>query len=348
MADVQVRRIVETDAEALRELGARSTDGGRVAFTQRHRVTVMESMRARRPDSAGFVAVAAGGGLVGSGWVTYSRVQNRDGQVPLAWLHSLNVDPTRRGEGIAAALTRARLDHVAERPEPSVVGAAIQGGNEASLANARRWADRELGAVRVTPVPRPRRAPAALTGLAIRAATDEDLPQVSAGILGAAKAQALSPAPAAEQLAAWLGVRVGGQPLNEYVIATDSNGRVVAGLGVEDESRLFALEVSRLPRAVVAANLVLRAIPADRTLRNLNVRMPWHLPGFEDAARQLWRWTRWAYRDRGTGLVLTADPAGPWSGVFGVPRWLPSAHLRILVREPDGIRIPATPLGPAL
>ena len=347
MGTVEIRAIAPEDAEAVRELGARSVDGGRVAFRQRHHVPYAEALAARRPDSSGVVAVGADGRFAGSGWVTFSEVAHGDGRLTLAWLHSLNVDPERRGEGIARRLIDARLELAAARPGPVVVAAAIQAGNDASWASSRRWATDTLGTVRVTPVPPPRRRPPA-SGLTVRTATAEDLEEVAAGIDRTASRLALAPAPAAAALAEWLDVRVGGAPLHEYVVATDRSGRLLAGFGLEDEGRLFSLEVTAMPPAVVAANLVLRVVPKDRMLRNLNLRLPFVEPGHEDAARALWRAARWERRDRGTGVVLAADPAGPVAAALRPPRWLPSTTLRIVTRAPEGVSLGGVPLGPVV
>jgi predicted N-acetyltransferase YhbS len=348
VSEIRIRPITDADADEVRELGARSVDGGRVSFRQQHHVPYAEALRARRPDSAGVVAVEPGGGFVGSGWVTFSRVAHGDDLLTLAWLHSLNVDPEWRGRGIARRLIDARLDLVGERrSEPVVVAAAIQAGNDASWASAQRWATDTLGTVRVTPVRPPRRAPRP-SGFTLRAATGDDLADVSSSIARTAARMSLAPAPSADELAAWLDVRVGGAPLHEYVVAVDPAGRLVAGLGLQDEGRLMSLEVTSMPRSLVAANLVLRVVPRDRLLRNINVRTPFVEPGHEDALRALWRSARWERRDRCTGMVLAADPTGPIAAALRPPRWLPSTTLRIVARVPAGVALGGVPLGPAV
>ncbi len=179
----------------------------------------------------------------------------------------------------------------------------------------------------------------------MRPATPADLPAVADGIRVAARALTLAPAPDAEELASWLAVRVGGELFRSYVVATDTAGRIVAGMGLEEEGRLFSLEVARMPAAVAAANLLVRVVPKDRLMRNLNVRLAWFEPGHEAAAQAMWRHVRWEYRDRGTSIVRAVDPKGPLARALPVARWLPSTSLRVVVREPPGCMLPPLPIG---
>ena len=179
----------------------------------------------------------------------------------------------------------------------------------------------------------------------MRPATPADLPAVADGIRIAARALTLAPAPDAEELASWLAVRVGGELLRSYVVATDTAGRIVAGIGLEEEGRLFSLEVTRMPAAIAAANLLVRVVPRDRLMRNLNLRFAWCRPGQEAAAKAIWRQVRWDYRDRGTSLVRAVDPTGPLARALPVAPWLPATSLQVVVREPPGLTLPSLPIG---
>ncbi len=344
---VDVRPVQDGDAEGLAELAARSADGGRVGVRVRRTVPLLESVRVRGADAVGFVATAARGELVGAAWVAYSAASAApDGTTAqLAYLHSLDVDPAWRRQGVGRALTQARLQDAASRDGECLVAASIQAGNEASTANARHWAQRSLGTVRVTPVPPPRRPPRARSGVFVRPVRSGDLDQVAQGLRDHARHHVLAPVPTTGELEAWLAQRVRGEALNAYVVAVAPDGRVLAGLGLQDESRLSTLEVTHLPRALVAANLALRVVPRDRLMRNLNVRLPWFDPAHEPAARQLWRTVRWDWRRRGSSIVVQVDPTSPITRMLRAPRWLPSTTLEVLVREPGSVHLPASPLG---
>ena len=339
-----VRRARPGDSEGLRRLHSASSDSGKVAFRPRHHVDVAEARTTLRPDSDEFVAVV-GDQVVGTASVTFSAVWAGTDVIGLAWGSGLAVAPAWRRRGIARALTAALLDAVAHRGTPHVLAAAIQVGNEGSMSNAMAPLHRVLGTVRVTPVPPPRRRPRPVPGVIVRPATSADLSAVAEGIGGAARALTLASAPDAEELASWLDVRVGGELLRSYVVATDTAGRIVAGIGIEEEGRLFSLEVTRMPAAIAAANLLVRVVPKDRLMRNLNVRFAWFEPGHEAAAQAMWRHVRWEYRDRGTSIVRAVDPKGPLARALPVARWLPSTSLRVVVREPPGVTLPPLPIG---
>jgi predicted N-acetyltransferase YhbS len=342
--DVDVRRAQPSDGDALRRLHAESSDSGKVAFRPRYYADPAEARTALRPGTEEFVAVV-GAQVVGTGAVTFSKVQAGAQVIGLAWGSGLAVAPQWRRRGVARRLTEAILDAVADRDTPHVVAGAIQVGNKASMSTAMPWVGRTLGTVRVTPVPPPRRRPRSVPGVIVRPATPADLPAVAEGVGGAAQALTLAPAPDVEELASWLAVRVGADLLRSYVVATDASGDVVAGIGIEDEGRLFSLEVTRMPAAIAAANLLVRVVPRDRLMRNLNVRFAWFRPGHEAAARAMWRQVRWDYRNRGTSIVRAVDPTGPLARALPVARWLPSTSLRVVVREPPGVRLPPLPVG---
>lgn len=346
MSDVVVRQAEESDGEQVRALALRSADSGRIAFRTVHRASVAEVARARRPGAATFVAVAPDGRVVGAASATPYDVVDGDRTARLVWLHSLGVDPEWRRRGIASRLTGARLAHAETLPGPTVVAAAIQSGNEASMAGARRWSDRTLGTVRVTPVPPPRRAPRPVPGLEVRPAGPGDLETVATGIRSTARDLALAPVTTADELAAWLAVEVNGVPVHEYVVAVDAAGTVVAGLGIEDEGSVQALEIVALPLAVRAANLALRVVPHDRMMRNLNVRLPFVTPGQEAAARHLWQSVRWRYRERGSSVVTAFAPGSPVARALRSPAWLPSTGLDVVVRDHPEVALPAGPPAP--
>jgi len=344
--DVVVRPLQAGELAELRRVRALSSDGGKVAFRPRHHGDDTALLSLRSGESHDYVAVV-GGELVGAGSVSFSRVADRDRVIGLAWLSGLVVTPAWRGRGIARRLTMARLDAVSDRDGPHVVAAAVQAGNGASMANAMRWADRILGTVQVTPVRAPHRAPGAASGVSIRPVATADLAAVAAGIRMAAKELSLAPVVDADDLARWLDVRVGvgGEALRSYTVAVDATGTVVAGLGLEHEYKLISMEVTRMPALLAAANVVVRVVPRNKLMRNINVRFAWFRPGHQAAAQLLWRQVRWEVRDYATSVVRLVDPTGPLARALPAARWLPSTTLQIVIRDPAGSALAALPIG---
>lgn len=333
MTGARIRAVDAQDSPALARLAAASSDGGRIAFAPRHHVPVVEAARAKHLDVDGVVAETPDGTVVGAGWVSFERCHLGTEVGEVALLHSLAVNPEHRRQGIAAALTRWRLHRAAERK--AVVVAAIQAGNAASEANARSWSTQTLGTLVVTPSPirgSPPR-PGAGAGVSVRRAQSSELGELSERIESFSAEHVLSPAVDEHTLARWLDIRVAGQPLNHYFVAVDDTGRLLAGLGIEEEARLSSLEVVRMPVALRVAARLLKVVPADRRMRNLVVRMPWFVPGQGAAARYLWEYLRWEWRDRGSSLVTTLDATSPLTTMLYAPRWMPRTTLRIVGRS---------------
>lgn len=344
MDEIEVRSLREEDHVAVAELAARVEDGGAVAFQPQFTVGPAEAEALRHPGSTTVVAVL-GGRVVGSAALSRCFVVHGEKEVRLAWLSGLQVDPTARRRGVARALTRARLDLADGAGEPTLVAAAVQRGNEASRRNAAAWASRSLGTVRVTPVPAPRRKGVQDVTLGLRPARRDELGLVAEGLASFARRHVLTPATTAAQLARDSEVTVGGTDLNTHVVAEDSAGRLVAGLTVENQALLSTMRVTRMPAALRLVNRVVHVVPPDGVMRNLLVKQPWFRQGQENSMRALFAQARRAWRDDGSSLVVEADPRGPLSAALGLPRWLPSVELEVVVREPAGVVLPGLPIG---
>ncbi|MCF6378189.1 GNAT family N-acetyltransferase [Nocardioides KLBMP 9356] len=340
---VVVRPRRDGDEQQVHALRERSADGGRVAFRPVHRVSDEEAARVRRPGSMSWVA-EADGAVVGEASLHLSRVAAGEEVVRLAWLHGLSVDPDWRRRGIARRLTEARLGEVDRLDAPAVVAAAIQAGNAPSMASARRWCDRVLGRVHVTPVPPPRRAPSPHPTVTVRAATADDLDEVAAAVREAARQHALAPVTDAPELSRWLAATVEGDRVHDYLVAVDPAGRLLAGIGLQDEGRVQSLEIVSMPASIRFANRFLHVVPADGRMRNGNVRMPFVRD--EAAARHLWQVARWQWRDRTSSLVTMTAPDGPLTAMLASPRWLPRTTLEVVVRDHPDVRLPDLPLAP--
>jgi hypothetical protein len=174
----------------------------------------------------------------------------------------------------------------------------------------------------------------------------EDLVAVADGIRATARDLALAAVPDADELAEWLGVELRGHRIHHYLVAADPSGRLVAGLGLEDEGSLQSLEIVHLPMALRLANLALRVVPRDGHMRNINVRLPFVRPGHESAARHLWEVARWTYRDAASSLVTATAPGGRLASVLHAPAWLPSTSLSVVLRDHPDVRLAEGSLAP--
>jgi GNAT superfamily N-acetyltransferase len=333
----RLREATDVDSDGLAALAEAAADAGRVSFRVRHVVPVMTAARLRRPGSRCAVVTDDHGTVIGAGWVSFSRGRVETQTRSLALLHSLAVHPHWRRRGIATALTRWRLAAVEQHDASSIVVAAIQAGNSGSEANARAWATQSLGDLTVTPTPVTHRPPPRHGAVAVRRARlaeRDELDQIVTGFQAFSADHLLAPSVTAVDLRGWAATELDGRPLNAYFVATDKADRVVAGLGIEREAALSSLEVIRMPALTRAASRLLRVVPTDGMLHNLNIRLAWFAPGHEAAARQLWQNVRFDTRSEGTTLVTTLAGESPLRQMLATRAWAPRTTLRIVARAP--------------
>ncbi len=344
---ITVRRVRPTDEDALAALAEGVADGGRVAFTTKLAIPLLEAVG---PDAVGFLAETPTGAVAGAGWVRPATCEFLGETRTYAMLYALSVAPEFRRQGVAARLTQARLDWIRERGralgEDIIPMATIQSGNAASLANARRWAATIVGGLRVTPVPVRHRRPRGRAEWRVRAAAESDLPAV-AEALAAGPAVALGPDHRVEVLATWLSRTVRDTASNSYYVVTDAGGRVLAGLGVHDDSLASRLQVTRMPRTIALANRVVRVVDADGAMRTGQVVLAWHREGEQAAGRYLWQDVLWQWRGRVTSLVTTVDARDPFAAMTRAPRWMPATGISLALALPEGTTV-SGPVRPPL
>lgn len=333
MAGFSVRVIEPDDERAVASLLPQVTDGGRVAFSPRYRVPVLQGLSG---NLAGFLAQTASGAVVGAAWIRHGRCRlgGREGTYGL--LNTLLVHPDHRRRGVARALTEARLTALTSYDPSAIPMAMIQLGNHGSVANAAMWSNTHSGALRVVPVPSPRRRPRVrphpgwevveLAPTGASAAVEELLDQASPGL-----------APAVETLDRWLAHEIAGQRPNHAWGLLDSHGRVLAALALQDDTVVLDLAVTRMPRSVALANRFVGVVGVDGTMRTAQARLA--VARTPQAGRYLWQQVRWNWRERVTSIVTTVDPASPEHEMLAAPRWLPATAMTLAVRIPAGERL---------
>ncbi len=330
-----LREAVPADDDALAHLARQAPDGGAVAFAPRLHVP------ARLATPPGFahstVVVAELSGLEDLAGTSRLRVGalRLDGELrPVALLSSLVVHPRARRRGIAAAMTRWRIERAQELAgDDVVVFANIQRGNAASSGNAQAWATTTIGPVRVVPLTMRRRPPRPSRWSFGPVGADE-LDLVADRLQARSHDRQLSRDWDAGVLRQWLDASPVDVPVHHYLVARDGD-RVVAGVGLRDEWRLQSLEVVRMATPVKVANLALRVVPKDGVMRNVTADKLWHDDGAEDALRDLLRHVRWAWRDRASAVLVELDARSPELGLVGTRPWSPTTSFDIAVRAPS-------------
>jgi GNAT superfamily N-acetyltransferase len=245
------------------------------------------------------------------------------------------VHPDYRRKGIATALAQRRIEWAYQHSgTKTILLADIQKGNVGSTANARKWANQISGQVIIAPIAMRTNAFRPTRGISISDASADDLEAIAESLNTFYQGYNFYRPQTAEMLRDWLQQTPLPTPINHYLVAKDSTGRILAGVGIREECRLMSLHVQKAPVLVNLVNRFLRIIPKGGEMRNLQIEKLWFAPGQLDAARQLWQAIRWEWRTRGSTLLCNYDPRSPVSQVLENPAWMPTTSGSIALRSP--------------
>jgi predicted N-acetyltransferase YhbS len=324
-----IREARDGDGPGLTELAAAAADTGAVRVAPHYLHDPLETSRALRPATIWFVAESHKGRVVGAGTVDFHDVEIEGEVYRGAQLANLMVHPEHRRRGIATALAESRL----ERAGPdAVVVAAIQSGNEGSLANARKWATQIFGkqllpVFKVKPDGRAGR-------VEIRAPGSEgEWEQVAAGLAEYERGWNLRIPETAAEIRERLAKTPLEVPVQRPFVAVEG-GEVVGGCELHEAGRLQTIVVEHMPPVLRAVNVVARVVPKDGVVRVSAVARLWHVPGREDVGRALWAHARSAAAEAGNSISTQFDPRGPLAKVIPVRPWTTKGTTTVAIRSP--------------
>lgn len=334
MSEVVFRPLERADHAAVLALIAESPDTGSITFKPVYKANITDAYTARRGDWRGVIA-ESGGKAVGLGVVGFEETQLEGKVYPAAYLFSLVVHPAFRRQGIASKLAAWRLERARERVgSDGVIYAHIQKGNEGSLRNSQKWRNQFLEELNTVPVKTLDRPPTPQTGVVIRQAQDGDLDQVAARLNAFYADYHFYTPETAESLRHWLDVKIEGRPVNQYWIATDPQGNLLAGIGATMQTAYMDLHVVKMPTPIRLLNVVMKVVPPDGVLRSIDVHKAWFREGQVEAAHQLWETVRYQSRTIANTITVGFDPRSPITQMFAVPGWMPRARLGMAVHAP--------------
>lgn len=329
MSGFTLREARDGDGPGLTELAAAAADTGAVRVAPHYLYDPLLTSRALRPEAVWVVAESDEGRIVGSGTLDFRPLEIEGEVLPGAQLANLMVHPDYRRRGIATALAEWRI----ERAGPDVVlVAAIQSGNEGSIANARKWATQIFGR-QMIPVFKvaPKRASGSVE---LRApVNDDEWEQVAAGLTAYEGGWNLRIPETAAEIRERLAKTPLDIPVQHAIVAVDG-GRVVGGCELHEGGRLQTIVVEHMPLLLRAMNRVVRVVPRDGVVRVSAVARLWHARGREDVGRALWAHARSAAAEAGNSISAQFDPRGPLAKLIPVRPWTTKGTVTVAVRSP--------------
>jgi predicted N-acetyltransferase YhbS len=339
MTDFTLRPMGPADGPAMDRLLREEAQASAVALTTSYRHDVYQALLAQHPSLFGVVAELPGEDQL-AGMATAFIQDLTIGGLPhrAAFLENLKVRSDLRRRGLGGRLAAWRIDEAERRAgRDLVVMATMDATNEASISTARRWATQVVGPLKVR-IAGTGGSTAAGGPVTVRPMDDGDMPAVVDGTREFLDRFDLAPVVTADHLASLLAPTSLGEPIRQYRVAVDRDGTILAGAGIGERYKVMVDRVDRIPLPMALLGRLTGILPADRTLRSLELFLAWHRPGRADAARLLWDAVRAEWRDRATGIVGIVDPRSTLLDAFPVGRMPgPRVELMVAVRSPTPI-----------
>jgi GNAT superfamily N-acetyltransferase len=336
LKNVTLREVRPDDGEALRVLSALSPDGGRFAISPEFQINPYDVFFKLGSDTTGVLAeIPQTGAVVGFGLVDIQERYLNETLLPCATLHSLNVHPAYRRQGVATQLGRWRIEYAEKRigAEGGIL-ALIQRGNAGSLAAAQKWKAKPIGQycnslIRVREQP-----PTEEAGLMVRPAKASELEQIAQRLNNFYRGYNLHTPHTGSSLKLWLHSGPFPTPFRAYHVVVDSQNNILAGLAIAEQCRLVTMRVQHMPKPVTLLNKCVKMVPESGIIKQINASKLWFAGGQLAAARYLWESIRWQVRAFGTHLVCSYDPVSPLPDMIRPPRWLPKGSSFVMAHLP--------------
>lgn len=307
--DFEYREVTPADSDVMIRLSESNPDGGEIQFAPRYEADPYEMYSKLVPtdDFVGFVAETSDGDVAGMGFIAFNDARIGGERRKRGYLTGLIVDHDYRGKGLGKRLARQRIEYAEDAfGDDVVITAAIQAGNEPSMAVARSWADGFPYEYVNQPVATLEASPS--TDHDVRSVTDAELPDFASAMNDFYSEAELYIPYQPDRLADLVDATVDGKHVHRCEVVVE-DGEFVAGAHVVDQYKIVSTVVEELPPELQEADELPPSIPDDREIRPTFV-IPWFKPGHEAAAEALVQHER-ATAGNANRLMFLYDPEGP-------------------------------------
>jgi GNAT superfamily N-acetyltransferase len=327
---IEYRLVTQKDSQALKDLIAATADSGGICFTDEYQTDLLAVHRGLAEEFHAVVAVQDGE-VIGMVFAEVRWVQYAGQVVPGVYVSHLRVHPNYRRQGVARELSDWALEYITDllRADTVLYGAVMAGNISLKLAS--QFGFKPTRPIQGGIVPMLKQPPEPFSGLEVRPAERNELPEIVEGMNSFYHAHNLWSPVNVDTLEDFLGQGVEKVKPNQLYVALRS-GQIVAGLSLSDRTKLVRMRLSRAPWTLRLLGSWLGLLPASGELDALTVRRVWFREGELEAARYLWNSLRYELREQGNCLGVAYDPRDRLADVFQIPFWLPMFKARYLVR----------------
>ena len=336
-----LRILTPEDSLKYGKLNVESPDTGAIRISQRFEIDPYSAVINAHPGSVGVVAETPEyDGFMGAGLVQLGRCHWEGKDVPYALLNTLVVHPNFRRRGVASQLAKWREEYARQYfgDEEGVTFAVIQKNNVGSELTAKKWyrqflADRLV----VIPISMRSKPPVQTTEFIVREISPKEMDEVAVKQDQFYKGFNLYPNETAESLAHWCNESPFDTPYHHYFVVTDRSDNVLAGAGLTEHGRMRKLIVEHVPPVLELLNKFLKALPADRIMKELGLSRIWFTEGQLKAAQYLFETIRWEWRHKGTSIISFTDTRAPTLKIYSVRPWTIKTMASIALRAPTNM-----------
>ncbi len=286
-------------------------------------------------DTVGVVAEVDGfDGLAGIATLRSGICQFNGALLPFVILDSLKVDERFRKQGLGTQLAQWRVAYASETfGEDVILLSGTSTDNIASQNTMKKWCKEFTDPLQFSLLRTSSKMPKAKHGITIRDATPDEYDALAQAQNTFYKEYNLYTPISVESLTKNIAHSPVDEPIMRHLVAVTNDGNLVAGVSARYRGDLMYDHIVP-PTPLRLANKLLKLIPSDGILRDVQLRGLWYADGHEADAHYLLDMARYFYRDKTSTLGLVFDPQSPLSALIKPNRFLPVPQIIVSVKGP--------------
>lgn len=334
---VRVRPANLEDGPLISELASSINNTGAQFGVRMRMLNDAYTVFTRHPKCRGLVALTTDNRVVGYHFSRPLSISINNAPIPSRFSFNMAVHPDFRRQGIASKLYQAYQKNCVD----SGIELAFSDTGERNTPqrlNAKRAGLVEVRSQTRAMVTTRRYRPRLPAGIQITRVENSDLCSWSDAANEFYRHHNFWQPISVDLLKAWSSPVLNGCKHSLYV-AKDSEGQLLAGLGIDDCSQLLTLDINHISRIASTVGRLLKIADREGHIHFARVILLWYRKGKADVARRLWEWIRWDLRQKVNLIVIYFDPLSPVREAARSSVYLPKTKSMRIARLFSDIRI---------